>query len=406
MAEEQGPCSIVTRVGSYPAVASAISQASDLYGRVKESYPVVKYTLESAETVTTKVSEKTLPIVTHTLGEKIDTLNTIACSQLDKLEEKYPIVTKPTNEVLDETKKVYESTLKPTVDKLSSVAQYGVDAVNGVTTYTTTKVGTMKDYGVESAISIRDYGVEKINQSLQTPIGQKVAVKLDSALSAVDNMVDYYLPAANGEVNGTTSEDGNTVSHAVNVSNKLKNRLFERTTTDLENLRKKTSETLEKFNVTMDLMNYYTQYANLAGAGLETTKQKFMKIYEEIMKPELETELKRDSLESLIIIAGRLLTEQLQHGLQMGKESTEGIPEKVKVALEQSRKYAEQMYNSFIKAERLDEFTKKVMTDFQTATGYLRSTVGELSQLITARLAAQEAKSQTVEPEAQVTDEN
>ena len=51
---------------------------------------------------------------------------------IDKLEQRYPIIAKPTPEVTAEAKKVYDSTLRPTVERITPVVKYGVDSVSSV----------------------------------------------------------------------------------------------------------------------------------------------------------------------------------------------------------------------------------------------------------------------------------
>jgi len=398
MAVVKTSCNVVTRVGSYPVVASAISQASDMYGKVKESNSLVKYTLESAETVTTMVSDKALPIVTSTLNGTVDKVNELACSQLDKLEGKYPIITEPTEKVLGETKKAYESSMvKPAVDKITCATKYGVETVtdmknygvekvNGVASYASSTVSGVKNYSIESAVKIRDYGTQKLNESMKTPLGQAVTKKLDGTITTLDSMVDYYLPGSEPACERNNTEDTDTITNALCLTNKITKRLHDKTFQDLELIRKRTSETLEKFNVTMDLVNYYTKFSTVATTSLETTKERFLEIYEEIVKPEDPVDTKTDSLEGLLIVVARRLTQDFKLGLQMGKDTADGLPEKISTTIEQGRKYAEDMYGTFQKSENLQDFSKKILGDIQVGMQHLQTTVKTVTAEIVNRL--------------------
>ena len=62
----------------------------------------------------------------------VSKLDSFAVGQLEKLEYHLPIITKPVPEVKEEAHKLYDATLRPAVDRLSSVTKYGVDTVTSV----------------------------------------------------------------------------------------------------------------------------------------------------------------------------------------------------------------------------------------------------------------------------------
>lgn len=55
-------------------------------------------------------------------------------------------------QIVAETKNIYNSTLKPTVDRVTGMKDYGV-----------TKVSDIKDYGVERLSTMKDFGMDKVN---------------------------------------------------------------------------------------------------------------------------------------------------------------------------------------------------------------------------------------------------
>ena len=61
-------------------------------------------------------------------------LDHLACDQLEKLETRYPLITKPTDEVYDTaikpTVEQVNATIKPSVDAYKSAKQYGTDTVS------------------------------------------------------------------------------------------------------------------------------------------------------------------------------------------------------------------------------------------------------------------------------------
>ena len=54
-------------------------------------------------------------------------------------------------QIVAETKNIYNSTLKPTVDRVTGMKDYGV-----------TKVTDIKDYGVDKLSTLKDFGMDKV----------------------------------------------------------------------------------------------------------------------------------------------------------------------------------------------------------------------------------------------------
>lgn len=93
---------IFQRVGTLPVVASAFGSLSTFYQRSKDSSSIVRFTLEKAETGVSAVAKTAAPVVTK-LERPIGKLDEYACSKLDVIEEKYPIIKAPPNEVIGTT---------------------------------------------------------------------------------------------------------------------------------------------------------------------------------------------------------------------------------------------------------------------------------------------------------------
>ena len=52
----------------------------------------------------------------------------------------------------------------------------------------------MKNYSVDKLTSVGQYGVDKLNVALKTPAGQSVTSVLDGCINKADSYVDYMLP--------------------------------------------------------------------------------------------------------------------------------------------------------------------------------------------------------------------
>ena len=168
--------------GVATAVTAALSQLSSIYETTKESSKYVKYTMETAK---------------EGVKEMVGRLDSLVCSrQHDKLEETCPVIffTKPTEEVVEEPKKEYDSTLKPHVDqtvatkdtsvgKVSAATQYAVDSVkdysatkvSDATNYTYVKLGAVATYDDMMAVLLRQ--LQDIRQSTNRTVENEASFR-------------------------------------------------------------------------------------------------------------------------------------------------------------------------------------------------------------------------------------
>lgn len=72
-------------------------------------------------------------------------LDAFAVNQLDKLEQRLPILTKPTPQIMEEAGYLYDATLKPTVERISFATKYGVDSYNGVKDFSKSAVSNIEN---------------------------------------------------------------------------------------------------------------------------------------------------------------------------------------------------------------------------------------------------------------------
>lgn len=253
----RGGLQIINRVGSLPMVQSTWNQLGSIYGYTKQSNGFVKFGLETAESALKIGSNIAAPVIVR-LEKPVSKLDDFAVSQLDKLEDKVPIITKDANGL-------YEATLKPSVDKISAATQYGRDTynnvrevsvakVNGVKQYTydtvegardrvqgiTTsvsqtvetskaKVQAVADYSKQTVDGIKQYSEEKVTQALDTTYGQAVVKRVGIAVITADKYVDYYLPEEEGQEQQQNDEASYPADDSVlGLGWKVSSRLYKR----------------------------------------------------------------------------------------------------------------------------------------------------------------------------------
>lgn len=359
----------ITRVGNYPVVADTVSQVLTLYSKAKDSNELLKTSLERAENGATYLA----PVVAK-VGEKLplDYVNAFGVYGLENLEHKLPIVTKPTGEILDETKKLYEHTLKPSVDRVQSAGQYAADRYTDAKQYADAKIQDLTQYGTDKASEIKAVGTEKLGVLLQSSQGQVVVNKLDSILAVAETYVDKYLP----EKENQTEKDPNA---------KPRQRLYNRAMRELKNVQLRSQETVKNLDFTVDLIQYAkTNFNNVnerVHDGLTFVQDKGRYYWDEISKEE-ESAAEQDAktVEEKALKAGRLLSKQLRNGLYAINDII--VPSHLMDNFNQAKEFTSDLTWSFMKATNVDEVPEYLLTKAKDQLCAVQSTLWALSEYV------------------------
>lgn len=362
----------VERVGNYPVVASTLGQVATLYLRCKDSSDLVKYSLETAENGVKLVTETVVPVVTKFGDGPIKSANTLACSQLDKLEHNYPLVTKPTEEVLEETKKLYEQTLKPGVDRIQSAGQQAVQRYTDAKQYGVEKYENVKHYGVEKYEDVKDYGVHTVNDwsqyskqvaesiasagkmhfnnLLESSQGKAVTAKLDGALECAETYLDKYLPEGEGEA-----------EYEVDKAGKASVRLYNRAVREMKQLQMKSQETLDSLQQTLSLIEFARQNLDAVNNGLVNSARAVqntgLHYWHEIRKEPHENGNGNENVERRAVVLVRHLTQKLRDSLYSINDVI--VPNHLLDRLNEAREYVADMQRHTLwlfQTTKIDEF--------------------------------------------------
>jgi len=336
----------VSRLLHLPVVATAMDQVNALYTTTKQRNSLIKRTMETAETGVSAVYGTAAAPVILMFDKPLTSLNGFACDQLDKLENKYPIITKPTEEVVKATKDLCNTAVKPFVDRVSSAKQFGYDKVSDVRSFTGEKLGDMKSYGWTTVESVVQLGNDQMSRVLTT-VTQHRLTSVDDLLETADQYVDSYLPPdeedeakekeqnkESGEENegeekegggGEKEEDAKgsvvVVSKAFQLGSKVQKRLWSQALKQMKRIQLRSRETLQKLNFSVDLIEYARTNFNEAKDKMESIWTEVNKTDEEIAKEETDEkektteEKKKSGLERKAIEAARQLTLRLKSTL-------------------------------------------------------------------------------------------
>lgn len=193
----------VERVVKLPMVHVAWDYAANTYSHIKESNKLVNFTLTNAEKSVNFVAGQAKPVVMK-FEKQIQAVDNLACRGLGTLEEKVPFITKPADEIITDTRKLYTSTV---YSRLEGLRKYGTNKVK----------------------SVSDYSLEKANAILGKEVVDSLLNSVDGALVITESVIDRFLPPTADEKKKNDSENeksNSALSRLVNIPNKIAHRSY------------------------------------------------------------------------------------------------------------------------------------------------------------------------------------
>ncbi|KAK3601189.1 hypothetical protein CHS0354_004389 [Potamilus streckersoni] len=376
-----------SRLGNLPVVTSAWVQACDLYMKTKDRNAIFRTTCNLAEGGVKKLAETTKPLVDK-YQPQLNLVNSFACQQLAKLEENYPVITKPTSQVLDEGKKVCETVLKPVTDRVNAVRE----------TYSKGKEQVCKvtQLGTNTVTTIKDFGVAQVSRSMETPCGKFVMEKVNHALDFSEQCVEKYLPDSEEDGEDEEEDDNqkersseNPLTKVASLSTKVRHRMYKRAMKDFKGLQMRSQETLSKLNFTVNLIQY-------AKANMESTKGKISETYDQVQEKlgNVWEQINREesdgeehapqTLEGQTVAVARRLTKVLKTNVA---KVTGYLPESMQPAalkdmLNQAKQFSSDLYKSFKNASSFGDIPSWVLQQTKEKLNYLQETLSYLSDML------------------------
>ncbi|XP_030833034.1 perilipin-2 isoform X4 [Strongylocentrotus purpuratus] len=343
---------VINRVAALPMVSSTLTQMTNAYNWSKDKNSLVKYTLEMAESTVSMAASTAQPVVNR-LGGPISAANDYANQQMDKLEEKVPIITdtpeKMMTDLQDGTKKMIENTKKA--------------------------------------------GSDRINNLLLTRLGMALTTSVDTALLLSEFAVDYYLPAENNSSNGekqvpdqalaAAGVEGEdhipqdkpleaTVQRASRVSNKVRRRVVNKAMRNVRYAQKRSQETLQRLHYTVDLMEYARTNIDSANKAVqsrvESTHQTLSKTWDDWTleegdetKGDVKNEVETTNGEQKTLAIARNLAGRLQVLSVNIAGCVRLLPGSLRTKVEEGRELADALYHSLEEAQTIRDLPANVL---------------------------------------------
>jgi len=333
-------CHFLSRVTKLPVVRSAMDKTLDIYQKAKEYNGLVGIALQSAEKTALIASERAKPVFAK-FETQIEFVDGLACKTLDKLEQSMPIVTKDPEVIMAESKKMYEDTiLKPALNQLNGVKEYGMG-----------KITVLKDYGVKTATTLAS-----------TNYGRAVTGAVDEFLFKADVYVDDYLPAKFGYEECAMlnfNPEAGTFENATVLSHKLQQRIVCHGRIQLKAAKVKADEVLSALK----------EIANLLSLRLTVSKVVFehanATVNRVLLRMKGIEDLDKLSMEQKVFLAAKQLTAQLHQNYQKVSSTLKMLPATFQPKIQLVQSYIMDVYGQFSTAKSLNEVSNVVLIQMQ-----------------------------------------
>ncbi|XP_041365306.1 perilipin-2-like isoform X2 [Gigantopelta aegis] len=384
MSEEQ----FFVRLGSLPIVNSAWTNALDVYQKTKNHNVLFRTSLNIAEAGVWTMMGTAKPIVGK-CQPQIERVNTIACEQLAKLEEKYPAITRPTDQLVQESKEACVALVQPAIDRVSTMKQYGSDKYNGAVSAGKDQVNRVKQLGTDTITGMKTYSHGLVIKSLETTYGQLVLTGVDGLLTISESYVDKYLPSdeehSEDEKKEVDELTTNPIDRAMTLTSKVRRRMYKKTLRELRTARVRSQETLAKLNFTVDLIDYAKLNIDQVKSRVEGTmtaaQDKVKDTWTKIMSEE-EEGFEPETTEEKTIALARRLTRQIRNNVGMVASYISSTPEHIRERLIQAEKYAEDLYTVFVKKNRFEDFPSWMIVQTRERISYIQDALGYVTDFV------------------------
>ncbi|KAJ6669510.1 hypothetical protein lerEdw1_000058 [Lerista edwardsae] len=369
---------IVSRVASLPLVSSTYDMVSYAYVNTKENHPYLKSVCEIAEkgvkTITAVAMTSALPIIQR-LEPQIAVANSYACTGLDKVEERLPILYQPTEKVVANAVDAVVGAKDAVTTTVTGAKNTVAHTINGV-------VGKTKG-AVQDSVELTKLVVNgSINTVLGSRVVRLVTSGVDTALSRSETLVDQYLPLTEEELEKeATKVEGFEIgvqkpSYYVrlgSLSSKVRSRAYQQALIKVREAKLKSQETISQLNYTVNLIDYARKNMNSANQKLQDAQQQLYNSWVEWRKNtgqnDEDDSRSAEHIESRTLTIAQKLSQQLQTTCLTLVSSIQGLPQNVQDQVNHVGAMAGDVYRSFHSASSFREVSDNLIT---TSKGQLK----------------------------------
>ncbi|XP_035253243.1 perilipin-2-like isoform X1 [Anguilla anguilla] len=349
---------VVARLANLPLVSSTCNLLSFAYCNTKDNHPYLRSVCEVAEagvkTLTWVALTQAGPIIDK-LGPQIAAANDLACKGLDKIEQTWPIVHQPPEQVATSAMAI-----------VMGAREVVAITTNGAREALSFTLAGVVERARGAVLGRVEMTREAIGGGVRTVMGCRVArlvsTGVDSALSTSETLVDQYLPLTDDEL----EKEAKTVegfdvaakpSYYVrlgSLSTKLRKRAYRQALAKVHEAKTRSQESISQLHLTVDLIEHTRRNVGALGQWKSSGH---------------DGDVQR--MESRTLAIARSLTRQLQNTCLSLAPSLQGLPQNIQHQALSVALSASEIYANFSGA-----FTFQDLSD-----GALASSRGQLARI-------------------------
>ncbi|CAO3569131.1 unnamed protein product [Mortierella alpina] len=374
----------IARVSSLPLVHDSVST---LHSYAKDN-KYSRYALDTAGSAVETVSKYTEPYQTR-LQPHISKVDQIATKSLDLFETTFPIVTKPTSEIVTQVKKpiVYvEESSKNAYTQIQSTIDARVTVpVKTVTSNIASTASSTANSIATTAASTRDQ-ITTVATSTATNIAAQVNTRATPLVDGLETIVNRYLPDEELEREQSTAAQSNQASRVVDLGRHVSLRVSRRVSVGVAPITQSAQDFCKSAenNATLIKSKESIQALNVRlNALVEALRVHAKELQENVQKVPGEATLRVQTLSSNLLVEIDSLSVYL-------KENGPKFPEYVQLRLEPLVGFVNDRYVT-VKGE----MAKPDVSAIQKARNILHLTTEETLPILQS--AAQEVKETLVQ---------
>ncbi|XP_072206446.1 perilipin-3-like [Excalfactoria chinensis] len=357
----------VNQLANLTLISSACDVVSTVYASTKESYPYIRTVCDAAEKGVKSVTEATASCVQPllvTLEPQVAAANECASKGLDKLGEKLPLLQKPVDQVISETKELVSSTVADAKDVVSSRVAEVVDAtkealhsgVEAARSAVTSSMGMVKEFRVGQVAVSRAEAVLERTEDDSLPMGNEELAKLAASGEGADMSVELQ------------QQKRRYFVQLGSLSDELLQFAYLHSKDKIKQVWQGMQEAIGQLLSIIELIEVFKQGFNkklqedlqerLCQMWLDWTR----KLPEE---SEDRSSAKPEEMESLALLLARSITQQLQITCLKVVAAIQGLPSSLRDKLKHSFNTVEELHASFLAAKSLQDLSSTVLGQSQ-----------------------------------------
>ncbi|KAM9527827.1 perilipin-3-like [Guaruba guarouba] len=378
--KEEEQQAAVSQVANLTLVSSACDMVSTAYASTKESHPCIRSVCDAAEKGVKSVTEATAscvqPVLT-TLEPHVAAASEYASKGLDKLGEKIPLLQKPVEQVISDTKELVSSRVADAKDAVSSKVMEVVDVtketlqsgMEAARSAMTSSVGLVMDSGVDqTAVS----GAETVlgeTEDDSLPIGNEELAKLAASEEGADMM-----PVEQQQ------EKRRYFVRLGSLPDELRVFAYLHSTDKMKRVWQGMQEALAQLRSIIDLIEVLKQGFN---QKLQEAQEKLHQMWLDWSRKSCKesgdnSSADPEEMESLALLLACSITQQLQITCCKIVSAIQGLPSSLQDKVKQSLGTIEKLHAYFSAAKSFQDLSSSVLTQSQGKLALIHEYMEEL----------------------------